>query len=200
MWHARLAQHYRHSTGVVAFGRFVQGCSSRSEAHAAGQDLTTLLGLKYMHVCIRCAPSCEVRFAPVTVWHACDRPEAAASTGSGSRASPASRLCSSSTCGGQTSRLRVGRGSDASIRQEVGSWATYFSFLSLRRFRLPMFLLFSPRFRWGGSCCGGRSVFASAGLQLGSGPARVSMPVGLGTRSCLPLSLSSTLTMEYPVG
>ena len=71
MWHARLAQHYRHSTGVVAFGRFVQGCSSRSEAHAAGQDLTTLLGLKYMHVCIRCAPSCEVRFAPVTVRHAC---------------------------------------------------------------------------------------------------------------------------------
>ena len=69
MWHARLAQHYRHSTGVVAFGRFVQGCSSRSEAHAAGQDLTTLLGLKYMHVCIRCAPSCEVRFAPVTVRH-----------------------------------------------------------------------------------------------------------------------------------
>ena len=56
MWHARLAQHYRHSAGVVAFGRFVQGCSSRSEAHAAGQDLTTLLGLKYMHVCIRCAP------------------------------------------------------------------------------------------------------------------------------------------------
>ena len=33
-----------------------------------------------------------------------------------------------------------------------------------------MFLLFSPRFRWGGSCCGGRSVFASAGLQLSSGP------------------------------
>ena len=44
MWDARLAQHYRHSTGVVAFGRFVQGCSSRSEAHVAGQDLTTLLG------------------------------------------------------------------------------------------------------------------------------------------------------------
>ena len=50
MWHARLAQHYRHSTGVVAFGRFVQGCSSRSEAHVAGQDLTTLLGHKYMQV------------------------------------------------------------------------------------------------------------------------------------------------------
>ena len=99
MWHARLAQHYRHSTGVVAFGRFVQGCSSRSEAHAAGQDLTTLLGLKYMHVCIRCAPSCEVRFAPGPMWRACDRPEAAASTGSGSRTSPASRLCSSSARG-----------------------------------------------------------------------------------------------------
>ena len=106
----------------MAFGRFVQGCSSRSEAHAAGQDLTTLLGLKYMHVCIRCAPSCEVRFAPGPMWHACDRPEAAASTGSGSRASPASRLCSSSTCGDQTSGLKVGRGPDASIRQEVGSY------------------------------------------------------------------------------
>ena len=34
---------------MVAFGRLVQGCSSRSEAHVAGQDLTTLLGLKYMH-------------------------------------------------------------------------------------------------------------------------------------------------------
>ena len=37
--------------------------------------------------------------------------------------------------------VRVGRAPDASIRQEVGSWATHFSFLSLRRFRPPMFLL-----------------------------------------------------------
>ena len=46
-----------------------------------------------MHVCIRCAPSCEVRFAPVPMWHAFSRLGAAASTGSGSRTSPASILC-----------------------------------------------------------------------------------------------------------
>ena len=78
MWHARLAQHYRHSAGAVAFGRFVQGCSSRSEAHVAGQDLTTLLGLKYMHVCIRCAPPCKVGFAPAPLWRAFSRLGAAA--------------------------------------------------------------------------------------------------------------------------
>ena len=34
MWHARLAQHYRHSTGVVAFGRFVQGTADTANATA----------------------------------------------------------------------------------------------------------------------------------------------------------------------
>ena len=46
-------------------------------------------------------------------------------------------------------------------------------------------------------CCCCRVVGAapvSARPQLSSGPARVSMPVGLGTRSCLSLSLSFALT------
>ena len=49
LWHLKTLEWW-HSTGEVAFGRFVQGCSSRSEAHVAGQDPTTLLGLKCMHI------------------------------------------------------------------------------------------------------------------------------------------------------
>ena len=71
MWHARLAHHYRHSTGVVAFGRFVQGCSSRSEAHVAGQDLTFTFAVILTRSCfLALAYLCCISTALALISHA----------------------------------------------------------------------------------------------------------------------------------
>ena len=167
MWHARLAQHYRHSAGVVAFGRFVQGCSSRSEAHAAGQDLTTLLGHKYIRM----------------IYYA-----AAAGGHPGQPSSLERTSLRVSTYFFENSAYLFFFAFCLAIKPLPFLRCCFFPGVGGRVVPAPAWLQLSS------GCCacvGTRAAFALARLQLSSEPARASMPVGLGMRGCLSLSLSS---------